>query len=111
MQYDYSQPKATRAFLCCPETGATREISVIELKDGGRIEFPRDFSSTADAESIQKALPKITPCLLEDAAQNSRAGSHFSQLLAVSIAAAIRLPSVWIASYIKKRKTMMNARP
>ena len=57
--FDYSIPQRTSAYLDCPETGQLREVAAIDLVDGGRINFPRDFSSRADMESLNEALPKF----------------------------------------------------
>lgn len=61
LEFDFSAPRSVRAYLQCPETGKRREIAFVELMDGGRIEFPRDFSSNADPESIREALPIFAP--------------------------------------------------
>jgi hypothetical protein len=64
--FDYNR---VRAFLDCPETGLRCEILTIELVDGGRIDFPRDFSALADAQQVQEALPKFAAAWLAKAPQ------------------------------------------
>lgn len=47
-----------RCFVDCPAVGYRREVAAIEYKDGGRLEFPADFSAGADPEEIRKCSPK-----------------------------------------------------
>lgn len=60
VEYDYEVPGAVRCLIGCPETGERREVAEIVFTDGGRISFPRDFSSAAGAEQVEEALPKRT---------------------------------------------------
>jgi hypothetical protein len=50
-----------RAFVDCPAVGFRREVRAIEYMDGGRLEFPADFSAGADPQQASKALPKGAP--------------------------------------------------
>jgi hypothetical protein len=57
-----SGPVGTRAFVDCPATGYRREVKAIEYMDGGRLEFPHDFSANCNAEQARKALPEGISC-------------------------------------------------
>lgn len=54
-----------RAFIDCPAAGFRRELKSIAYLDGGVLTFPHDFSSAADPEQADKALPQFASAACE----------------------------------------------
>ena len=75
-----SGPLGTRAFVECPVTGYRREVYAVEYRDGGRLTFPIDLSSTGDVEQFHEALPGGAAGRDHDASQRpvSEALKHVS---------------------------------
>jgi len=44
--------------IACPVTGFLREVCAIELRDGGKITFPRSFSDSS-SDQFKEALPQL----------------------------------------------------
>jgi len=55
MRLDYTTAGKTRCNLDCPETGHSRDVSVIVFSDGGSLVFPADFSSRGNAKKNKKS--------------------------------------------------------